>query len=388
MDINKRYFLGLLSSYINEKQTLIPPDDIDWNAILELAKEHSVQVIIFLAVSKLNDKPPIYNELRKMFFASVNVSTKQEYWMNSVINTLTENNIDHLLMKGYVLRHMYPDKEARTFGDVDILIKEKDRLKCDELIKSLGFEFDNVGYDKEVWTYDNTELHLEVHTAIIYTDLFFDFDYINYFKNKVGNAQLVRGCTYELTKEDHYLYVMVHLAKHFYYYGVGIRMFLDIAVFLNKYKNELDFDYINTELEKMNITRFSNNVYSICKKYFETDIDCNMLAQAEENMLMEYILSHGVFGFDGKNPYTALYYKEGKSKTRVFFEKIFPDYETMCRLNSWYTGKPKILLPYAWIRRGFEFAFNERKLLGVRMQAILKGDDDIHKMMLKKIGLK
>ena len=56
---------------------------------------------------------------------------------------LSENKIEHMPVKGYYIRELYPVKELRGFGDIDILIHEKDRKRCDSLMKSLGYTVKN-----------------------------------------------------------------------------------------------------------------------------------------------------------------------------------------------------------------------------------------------------
>ena len=113
-----------------------------------------------------------------------------------------------------------------------------------------------------------------MHTDIIYEKLFNDFDYIGYFREKIQNKVHIKGNTYELRKEGHFIYILVHLAKHFYNAGVGIKMILDVVVFLRKYGKTMDFDYINNELTHIQLKDFSNMIFYVCKKYFDSDIEC------------------------------------------------------------------------------------------------------------------
>ena len=270
---SKTYFLRLISSYILSEK-IDYDESVDWNEIFKLAQIHSVQALIYMAVNQLDKKPLIYNELKEQFLKSVNISALQETGMEHIINKLTSENIDHMLMKGYVLRNYYPDKEARTFGDIDFLINEYDRDKSHKALLDIGFKYDEEDYNKYVWTYNKGVLHIEVHTDIIYEKLFNDFDYIGYFREKVNKKILIKNNTYELRKEDHFIYVLVHLAKHFYNAGVGIRMILDIVTFLQKYGKTMDFDYINMELSHIQLKNFANIIFFICKKYFGFDIEC------------------------------------------------------------------------------------------------------------------
>ena len=59
----------------------------------------------------------------------------------------------------------------------------------------------------------------EVHTSIIYQQLFLGVNYTEYFKNVLDNVDKIEENVYEMKKEYHFIYVLVHLAKHLYRTG-------------------------------------------------------------------------------------------------------------------------------------------------------------------------
>ena len=388
---SKSYFLRLIRSYILSEK-INSDDNVDWDEIFRLAQIHSVQAIIYVAVNNLDRKPPIYDKLKEQFLMSVNISALQEAGMGQIIKKLTDENIDHTLMKGYVLRNYYPDKEARTFGDIDFLINEYDRDKCHKALLDIGFKYDEEAYNKYVWTYDKGVLHIEVHTDIIYEKLFNDFDYISYFREKAQNKILIKGNTYELRKEDHFIFVLVHLAKHFYNAGVGIRMILDVVVFLQRYGKTMDFNYINQELNYIQLKDFSNRIFYICKRYFDSDIDCTSVDNDKAEQIMDYILEHGVFGFDEKDVQEIRFKINGDKGFKLLLRKVFPSADTMKRNYSWFESGKRWMLPYAWIRRWI-YSFtnkNKRKNIIPNLTTIVKDNEDLdrHINILKMVRLK
>ena len=380
-----------MSSYINQK-TFEPTDNIDWERIITLAKIHSVQTIVYLVAGNIIPDSEICERLKHDFLLSVNQSMRQEMIMKKVIEALNENEIDHVLMKGYVLRNYYPDKEARSFGDIDFLIKEEDREKSHKVIQSLGFEYDKNHFIKQVYTYKKNSVILEVHTEIIYNSHFLDYDYRAYFLEKSKKMVLISGHTFELEKEDHFIYIMVHLATHFYKAGIGVRMLMDIAVCLNKYGSAMDMDYVNKEFEKIKLNKFVNIIYYLCSKYFETKVDCQPIDEYDEGLIMSYILNHGTFGFFDKDVFDINYHKDSENFLSMLRKRIFPNYEIMIQRNEWFKNGKKFMLPYAWIRRGFEFIFNKKKRIDLtyKIDAVFKkgSDSDKHNKMLDIVGLK
>ncbi len=390
---NKIYFLKLLKSYIYNKK-IEYDENVDWFEILRLANIHSVQCMIYLAIDKLDKRPPIYDELKKLFLKTVQISTLQEIGMKQTIATLNDNCIEHILIKGYVLRNYYPNKEVRSFGDIDILVDESDIKKANNALLNIGFEFNEDKSENAVQTYTKGILCLEMHTDLIYERLFNDFDYINYFREKIKNKEHVKNYTYtyELKKEDHFIYILVHLAKHFYNIGAGIRMVLDIVVFLNKFGKVIDFKYIENELDSIQLKYFSNVIFYICKKYFDTDIECTPIDDKKLEQIIDYILEHGVFGFDNIAVQSVMLRNNGDKGIKLFLKMMFPDMAVMTRIYPWFKNGNKYMLPYAWLRRWLYLLTNKNKRneIGTKLSAIMDDDIDVnkHTEMIKSFGLK
>ncbi|MCD8214639.1 MAG: nucleotidyltransferase family protein [Clostridiales bacterium] len=390
---NGLYFLKLLKWYINDEKGQ-PEEGIDWDEILRLSITHSVQAMVFMAVDKFDEKVPVYEELKKNFLMAVNVAVLQDIGMEEVIAVLNEAEIKYIPIKGYVLREYYPEREARSFGDIDFFIKEEDREKCHKALFEVGFILDEANFTREIWPYKKGVLSIEVHTDIMRHKLYNDFDYIGYCRKMCNFENRVSGklYTYKLKDEDHFIYLMIHLAKHFYNAGAGVRMVLDFAAVINKTGDSLDFEYIRSELEKIHLTEFSNIVFSICSKYFDTKIEYTDIDEKKEEAVLKYILGHGVFGHDDKNVIKIIYNRDGKHGVKLFINRIFPSYEEMTAHYRWFVGCKRYMLPYGWVRRLFFQLFNKEKRnsIGYRLSAAVGDNKDVetHLKMLELVGLK
>lgn len=390
MDINM-FFVEMLSAYLNETVPVIP-NDVDWDRLEYLTKINNVYIIIFSVVNRLGLRPPVYDNLKQGFYASVALSANQDIAAKRLIDRFTRDGVEHMLFKGLILRECYPERDARSFGDIDILINEGDREKSHKILIDMGYEYREDIYSKDVWTYQKDSVVFEIHTCIISQNLFNDYDYVSYFKNKVNNRVLISGCTYRFRNEEHLIYIIAHLAKHFYTYGVGIRMYMDIAVFLKKYSGELDFDYVKNELKKIRLYEFAQTVFAMCNELFNTDIECDDLSETSKNILLDYIVCHGVFGYDNKNVIDVKYRSGKGKKIRELGRRIFPDLETMKNLNSWFSNGKAYQLPYAYVRRWLNQLGrrNKRRIILKKIRAMLYTGSDAqkHEALLKIIGLK
>ena len=201
--------------------------------------------------------------------------------------------------------------------------------------------------------------------------------------------------TYELKKEYHLIYILVHLAKHFYHIGAGIRMFLDVCLFTRYYKNDLDWEQIITELKKIKLYDFAINVFSICNHFLGADIPYGKEFTESEYEILDYVLDIGVFGHnrENKNFYsisfgTSTAGKKGirgfYNKICVFFKLVFPAASSQLA-----PGESKWKLPLAWVKRWIKIFTTNRHLLGKQLNGVFGENTEAvyHKKILGELGL-
>ena len=239
-----------------------PPENLDWNNIYYLSKAHSITNAVFYALKKQNiNQLPVdiamkfSNEHEKEVFKEA----QQEVESNQIIAKLTENKIRCMPLKGFILKNLYAKPDIRSMTDIDMLVDADKLDQIKEIMLQLGFTLDHV-YDNHDVYFKPPFMTVEFHRALIAQNP--DMGIYEYFgswdrsKLKTGSEYV-----YELTNEDYYIYMIGHMAKHFYSGGCGIRSVMDIWVYLDYYKNSLDFVYIKTELEKCN---YNGRRYDYC----------------------------------------------------------------------------------------------------------------------------
>lgn len=78
---------------------------------------------------------------------------------------LAKNGIKFVPFKGAVLRELYPDPEARTMGDIDLLIEKGRQKQVKVLLCANGFE--NTVCGSGEWVYTKGGVITEIHTSLI-----------------------------------------------------------------------------------------------------------------------------------------------------------------------------------------------------------------------------
>lgn len=403
MDKNTVYFISLLSAFINGQEPQLERD-INWEQIYKLSRLHSVSGMLYLMAKKhVAGYQPDLVLLHKMkmdFNSTLVKSATQDDEIELIIEKLNRAKVPHAFVKGFVVKNYYPVKEMRTMGDIDFLIKSEDREKTHQLMLELGYEAGHT--EGEVWDYTLGTVHLEVHTQIMYHNITNGVDYVSYFADTWSHVrQKSNGYTYELTEEYHFLFLLVHMAKHFDGTGCGIRMIMDIAIYLIHFKDRLDWNYIKGEIKRLDLVLFSNNIFILCNLWFGVEL-AEELPRLDESFYKElshYILSAGTFGFYHRNSYARTIRKEYSDEKgvatvrailRLYREICFPSYTNMREIKycSFLKNRP-LLLPVAWIYRAFRSIILKGKSSFKILIGIAKGkkESEVQYGVISKLGL-
>ena len=171
--------------------------------------------------------------------------------------------IDYMLLKGCNLKQLYPKPELRLMGDADILIRTGQYNLIRPIMQKLGFTERAESDHELIW---NTKmLQLELHKRLIPS---YNKDYYRYFGDGWNLAKPFYGTRFEMEKEDEFIYLFTHFAKHYRDGGIGCRHVTDLWVYRRAYPN-LDEAYINAELNKLQLLEFYQNIQTLIAAWFE-----------------------------------------------------------------------------------------------------------------------
>lgn len=385
------YLLQQLSAILKDQKPQTPPSGLDWEKFYSLSYRHSVANMVWYGLNKLevDEQPPkeIFNQFYRDYIMGVAKEATQHLEVEKLLQVFEQNGISCMPLKGYILKYLYPKPDMRSMTDVDILMKSKKAKDIKKLMSEAGFQLDQITTYHDVYI-KKPFLSIELHRELIGKNSI----YFNYFTKEWERASL-KGSNktiYELSIEDFYIYMIVHLTKHFASSGTGIRSIMDVWVYMQHYENKMDWEYVNKEFEKLKLNKFAGHIQELSKIWFDSAPSNELYVE-----MTEYIGFSGLYGTKKNHIISRVNSKvSGKRSMKSYkliyiLSLIFPDRERMITKYPILIKLP-ILYPFCWILRGAEYAFLRRRDVDSKisqLNAVTRKDIDKGCKFFKKVGL-
>ena len=341
--------LYLLTCAVNSKNPeLARISKMNLDQIYKLASYHSVVAIIAYALESAIELPHKYDQAKKK---TIRKQALFDTERNKILSCFSRERIWYMPLKGVVIKDYYPKYGMREMVDNDILC-DPDRMEdVKNILEGLGFHCDLFGVDNQD-VYSKDILCFEVHNSLFQADKYSDFsEYYKDIKTKLICDQN-NSYEYRFKTEDLYIYLTAHEYKHYFRGGIGLRSLLDTYLFLIRHEEQIDWCYVNGELDKLKLTEFEKMNRQLSEKIF-SEIP---LSNEEKQLLMYYVSSgtHGTEEHRVDNRISSeLSENDSKiSKQRYITNRVFLRGEELKSKHP-FVYQHKVLLPFFYVNRLF-----------------------------------
>ena len=348
MNSEQVLFLEVLKCFIH-KDKINSVLEINWERLKDYSDIHQVTAIVYFMLQEfIPEKMSV--QWKKQFASQIYSAVSRETLCSNFDNILKGNR--YVYLKGVEIANLYPVKELRSMGDIDVLIPNNEKTEICMKLEAAGFQHFQ-DWDSVSIFFKNS-FEYEIHTSLVHKSLG-DEKAKQYFSNVWNYVN-----DNKLDWNYHYIFLLQHLKGHMISAGVGFRQFMDIAIVTKCCS--LDWNWIKKELKKIGLYKFWLNVLAFNQRWFNVDPPINGVTVDDEFYYeaTEKIFLDGVFGKDNEdnefNSVSRIQEYEnvsfGRAKWKNFLLKAFPDYNTMSKLPYCkYLTYSKLLLPISWIHR-------------------------------------
>lgn len=351
MNVTQKQLAVCLSKAIRN-QEFTKDVEIEIDDLMEEAKTHDVRGLVYKVLKAQYDLSAYQKEIVLQSY------TQSRYFQLALqtLSKLKEAGIRVVLLKGSVLKSLYPMPDLRTMGDVDVLVPKHQLTDVHQALTELGYtkrESHNEKHD----VYDGQGFHLEVHWSLVNTSRQQGSeDFETALWHQLQEVSISNQTFFTLSNEDFLIHLLIHVADHMRSSGFGIRQLCDITLWIEHHP-DLDWSLVEQQLETLKLTRFSLYLFLICHRLLGLELreewGSEVIEERVINDFMTVIFENGVHGKREKNQHFGnnLAYKiaqEGSIWVRL--RLLFPSLKSLPEYYG-YAHRYPLLLPLAWIHR-------------------------------------
>lgn len=338
-------------------------DGLDLPKLFEVCQEHILTACVAYALESAGVRDRDFTQAKEK---AVRKNILLDAERGKILRSLEAEKIWYMPLKGSLLHKWYPKLGMRQMSDNDILCDGTKMEKVREIMLGHGYKCEHFGRGTDDAYFKEPVMNFEMHRSL------FKSSHIGklyeYYKNI--KERLIRDDDNEygycFRNEDFYIYMIAHEYRHFTSGGTGVRSLVDTYIFLQKYKDSLDQDYLDTELEKLGIADYERSNRRLAMKLFSSE----ELDSKEKNMLDHYIMA-GVYGTQDNIIQNIIKYRTNDSKSRYIIYRLFPPVSFLRESVPW-VNKSRLLIPAAYIYRFFRSLTVSRKKIKFESKQLIK----------------
>lgn len=373
---------ALFFSLIGEEIFGIPCHDaVDPSALLpvfELAKKQDLAHILATPLEKRGFGNATDSNFQKQQITAIYRYELNRHELESICRVLTEAEIPHMLLKGTVIRDLYPQPYLRTSCDIDLLVKQCHLSSAAELLTDrLGYRPEKKPALHDLSLHSKSGVHLELHFSLKEHSNPMD----SVLERVWAYAVLREGMTY--VQDDAFLvfHTVAHMAYHFSHGGCGIKPVIDLH--LLRKKLNYDETKLLSLLREAELEAFYTHALLLGEVWFGGKTHTPLT-----NWMENYLLQGGVYG--STENHVALGRQRAGGKLRYTLRRIWMPREQL-QLRYPQMKKSALLIPWYQVRRWVETVFGGRlKNAAVEMRATRRISEDASARtdkMMKELGL-
>lgn len=368
------YLAHLMKCAVTGETPQAIPDGISLSDIVRYAHLHSIDCCVFTALSRLgaDKEDPAFKQLSEWNNAEIMRDTYQQHYLSKIAGLFEKNGIDSIILKGGVLKEIYPETYLRQSCDLDILTEDTE--KAADVMKTLGFSVDD--YDNDNSHHDvfilKPYLVVELHRKFMRREHTWSPQFAHMKERKIPYKNYSH--VFQLSVEDSYLFMLAHMAKHVKYSGIGMKAVLDIWLFKKHYAEISVSDELKQIIEASALTEFESSVDKLCKYWFE--------GAAPDDITKDFsrlMFTSGSYG-NAHNVSSENAYETSSGKFAIYLKSFFSPAKSLQHTYP-ILIKHKWLLPFIWIRRGMRIVFRDKKAREQFVENTNKADAQLGKKL-------
>ena len=355
------YIIELLKCAVTDQIPSVPDESLHWDYVFNVAKKHKIIPTIYFAIQKMpksqQQSIPYFEQYQLAYKKTLVLDANRSYETEILKSEFEKNNIDYIFLKGSITKQLYPDTAMRVMSDIDIFYRGSSTECINDIFLRNGYLISNKKPKEISYFKPMNKVYIEMQTQLVdegYEEWFYYLkDSWKRFKKQEGSHE------YKMTREDFYIYHIIHMAKHFVNGGIGLTHVMDVWMMMTSY-SDMNYEYIEEQLDILKLSTFHKNIQTLALQWFANQKP-NSNSKRITMLISKYIFSSGAFGVKSQQEMNAIVRRNDDHVS--LRKKIFPNRNTMVDYYGSILKKHSWLIPFYWIRLNFNRIIINRKNL-------------------------
>lgn len=208
-------------------------DEFNLEEVMKEAQAHDVSGLVYRSLKSQID----LSAYRKEVILKNLTQSRYTKQVLQLMDELQQEGIQIILLKGIILKNIYPVADLRTMGDVDVLVRESQLEKIDLLLSVRGYEKKSIPNEKH-HVYEGPWFQIEVQWTLGSLKrqqglLAFE----EHLWDHLQCIELNQKTYWRLSDQDFLVHLILHAAGHMHLAGFGIRQLCDITLWIEQHPN-------------------------------------------------------------------------------------------------------------------------------------------------------
>lgn len=303
--VTELFFALIRCGIGKERQLPVTPSTDEWKGLFDIAKKQTLVGIAFAGIEQLPPAQRPSKEILLPWYQLAQTIRKTNSRMNKSASLVSQKfkseGFNNCILKGQGIAQLYPDPTLRTPGDIDIWLDGD----CDRIIDYVKKYFPAC-----TPTYHHVDfpvspgLEIEIHyrpswmySRTINTKLqkFFTDKAAEQFENTISTPE---GTFPAPTLAFNRVYILLHIYRHLFFEGIGLRQILDYYYIISREMNETERAEFLSVLQSLRLNKFAGALMHVLQRIFALD-DAHMPVTPNKKLgefLLHEIMIAGNFG--------------------------------------------------------------------------------------------
>ena len=299
-------FFHLIRCGIGKQSTLpCTPNTQEWNELFEIAKKQTLIGIAFAGIERLpqEQRPPreILLQWYKMCTLIKSKNAELDRKCAIVSGKFKSEGFGNCILKGQGIAQLYPDPTLRTPGDIDIWLDGGDE-KVLEYVKKFFPDCEPTYHHVDFPIAKDLDIEIHYRPSWTYNPFinkrlqrYFEENADEQFTNDITTSE---GCFPTPTVAFNRIYILLHIYRHVFFEGIGMRQLLDYYFVLQQEITPEEINEYNELLKSFGLKKFAGATTYVMQQMFGLDSEHTLVEPNRRlgKYLMREIMIAGNFG--------------------------------------------------------------------------------------------